>query len=102
MNPAGADGLFYGSSDLLVAQLISIVVAYALAIVGSYVLFKVVSIFLTMRADEGEEVSGLDIVEHGERGYAQTILTGSPVMGTAEESALAIQALTMSGEPVTK
>ena len=92
VNPAGADGLFYGGSDLLVAQLISIVVAYALAIIGSFVLFKVVSAFLQVRADESEEVSGLDIVEHGERGYAQSIMTGSPIMGTAAESAMVLQA----------
>ena len=56
-NPAGADGLFYGG-NLLTAQLISIVVAYALAIVGSYVLFKIVSAFMKVRADENEEVAG--------------------------------------------
>ena len=85
VNPAGADGLFYGG-DLLTAQLISIVVAYALAIVGSYVLFKIVSAFMQVRADENEEVAGLDIVEHGERGYSRSVLTGSPMMGAFEDS----------------
>ena len=102
VNPAGADGLFYGGSDLLVAQLISIVVAYALAIVGSVVLFKLVSAFMKVRADESEEVSGLDIVEHGERGYAQSIMTGSPIMGTAAESAMVLQSLSPSSDPVLK
>ncbi len=74
VNPAGADGLFYGSADTLIAQLISIVVAYALAIVGSFILFKIVSAFTKVRADENEEVSGIDIVEHGERGYNQSTL----------------------------
>ena len=80
VNPAGADGLFYGSSDLLAAQLISIAVAYGLAIVGTVVLYKLVNAILPMRASENEEVAGLDIVEHGERGYAQAILTGSPLL----------------------
>lgn len=80
VNPAGADGLFYGSSDLLAAQLISIAVAYGLAIVGTVVLYKLVNAILPMRASESEEVAGLDIVEHGERGYAQAILTGSPLL----------------------
>ena len=101
VNPAGADGLFYGSSDLLVAQLISIVVAYALAIVGSFVLFKIVSAFMKVRADESEEVSGLDIVEHGERGYAQAIMMGSPLTGSLEESATAFQTM-VSSEPNLK
>jgi len=102
VNPAGADGLFYGSSDLIVAQLISIVVAYALAIIGSFVLFKLVSAFMQVRVDESEEVSGLDIVEHGERGYAQSIMTGSPVIGSAEDAAMAMQAFSIDSDPVSK
>ena len=86
VNPAGSDGLFYGSSDLLVAQVISIVVAYALAIVGSYILFKVVSTFMKVRVDETEEIAGLDIVEHGERGYASAMSIGSPLLGDLENS----------------
>ena len=74
VNPAGADGLFYGSADTLIAQLISIAVAYALAIIGSFILFKIVSAFVKVRADENEEVSGIDVVEHGERGYNQSTL----------------------------
>jgi Amt family ammonium transporter len=93
VNEAGADGLFYGSSDLLIAQLISIVIAYALAIIGSYVIFKIVSAFMQVRADESEEVSGLDIVEHGERGYAQAIMTGNPLTGSVEASAMAMQSI---------
>lgn len=93
VNPAGADGLFYGSSDLLVAQLISIVVAYALAIIGSYVIFKIVSSFMKVRVDDAEEVAGLDIVEHGERGYAQAIMTGGNALelSGAEASAINMQ-----------
>jgi len=100
VNPAGADGLFYGSSDLLVAQLISIVVAYALAIVGSYILFKIVSSFMQVRADDAEEVAGLDIVEHGERGYAQAIMTGNALdLSGAEAAVIKMQA---TAEPSIK
>ena len=78
VNPAGADGLFYGSSDLLVAQIISTVVAYALAIVGTFIIFKIISLFMTVRTDKNEEITGLDIGEHGERGYNYAIMSGSP------------------------
>ena len=91
VNSAGADGLFYGGSDLIVAQLISIVVAYVLAIVGSYVLIKIVGLFMKVRVDEDEEVSGLDLSEHGERGYAQSFVAGSSFFDTADGSAMAIQ-----------
>lgn len=86
VNPDGANGLFYGETHLFVAQLISIVVAYALAIAGTYILFKIVSSFTSIRADEAEELTGLDIVEHGERGYARSVLSGSPMLGSFEDS----------------
>ena len=86
VNQDGANGLFYGGTDLFVAQLISIVVAYALAIGGTYILYKIVSSFMSIRADEAEELSGLDIVEHGERGYARSVMSGSPMFGSFEDS----------------
>jgi Amt family ammonium transporter len=86
INPAGADGLFYGSADTLIAQLISIVVAYVLAIVGSYILFKVVSCFMQVRASENEEVSGIDICEHGERAYNQSIMSANTLLSSNAEA----------------
>ncbi|MSV25696.1 ammonium transporter [Selenomonas sp. WCA-380-WT-3B 3/] len=86
INPAGANGLYYGDTHLFVAQLISIAVAYALAICGTWVLYQIVNAFLKARADETEELTGLDIVEHGERGYARSVLTGSPMLGSFEDS----------------
>ena len=86
INPAGADGLFYGSADTLIAQLISIVVAYVLAIVGSYILFKVVSCFMQVRASENEEVSGIDISEHGERAYNQSIMSANTLLSSNAEA----------------
>lgn len=86
INPAGADGLFYGSADTLIAQLISIVVAYVFAIVGSYILFKVVSCFMQVRANENEEVSGIDISEHGERAYNQSIMSANSLLSSNAEA----------------
>ena len=85
VNPDGANGLFYGETDLFVAQVISTVVAYALAIVGTFILFKIVSAICDVRADESEELAGLDIVEHGERGYGRSVVGGT-IMGSFEDS----------------
>ncbi len=98
VNPAGANGLFYGETDLLVAQLISTVVAYVLAIGGSWVLYRMVSLFLDIRADEEEEIAGLDLMEHGERGYAASVFTGTPSLMDADSSTLAIADGTMREE----
>lgn len=58
----------------------------ALAIVGTYILFKIVSHFMKVRADETEEIAGLDVVEHGERGYASAMMAGSPIAASLENS----------------
>lgn len=86
INPDGANGLLFGETHLFTAQLISIVVAYALAIAGTYVLYKIVNTIMETRASEAEELTGLDIVEHGERGYARSVLAGSPMLGSFEDS----------------
>jgi len=86
VNPAGANGLFYGETELFTAQVISTVVAYALAIVGTTIIYKLVSCFFEVRADEAEELAGLDIVEHGERGYGRSVIGGSSIMGSFEDS----------------
>jgi Amt family ammonium transporter len=86
VNPDGANGLFYGETNLFFAQIISTIVAYALGIVGSYVLYKLVDHFISMRVDEAEEIAGLDLVEHGEQGYSGETIGGSPILGALENS----------------
>ena len=41
---------------------------------------------MKVRADETEEIAGLDIVEHGERGYASSMTIGSPLLSAIENS----------------
>ncbi|ORU00003.1 Ammonium transporter [Anaerovibrio sp. JC8] len=86
INPDGANGLYYGDTHLFIAQVISIGVAVALAVVGTCILYKLVTLVTEARVSEAEELTGLDIVEHGERGYARSILGGSPIMGSFEDS----------------
>lgn len=78
VNPDGANGLFYGETNLFVAQIVSIGVAIIFAVVGSAILYKVVSSVVAVRADENEEILGLDITEHGERGYNAGLFAGAP------------------------
>lgn len=89
VNPDGANGLFYGETDLFFAQIISIGVAVIFAVVGSTVLYKVVNAIYSLRADESEEISGLDLVEHGERGYNTGVYSGtSNIFGESEPYSL--------------
>ena len=91
VNPDGANGLFYGETDLFIAQIISIGVAIIFAVVGSAVLYKVVDSIVSLRADEAEEITGLDLVEHGERGYNTGVFSGtSNIFGGSEEFSLTL------------
>lgn len=89
VNPDGANGLFYGETNLFFAQIISIGVAVIFAVVGSVVLYKVVNAIYSLRADETEEISGLDLVEHGERGYNTGVYSGTAnIFGGSEDYTL--------------
>ena len=50
-------------------QLVGIIATFAYTAIVSYILLKLVDKLLVLRVDEEEEVRGLDLVEHDERGY---------------------------------
>ena len=85
VNPAGANGLYYGETKLFMAQIISVIIAYALAVVGSFAIYKIVNRFVAVRADEVEETLGLDISLHGERGYGAAVHSGSRIFADTEQ-----------------
>lgn len=87
VNPDGADGLFYGG-NLLIPQLISLVVAIALAIIGTTITFKVVSLFMDMRVSISAESLGIDISEHGEGAYNQSEFKSSGRFITSDQHSL--------------
>lgn len=87
VNPDGADGLFYGG-NLLIRQLISLVVAIALAIIGTTIIFKVVSLFMDMRVSISAESLGIDISEHGEGAYNQSEFKSSGRFITSDQHSL--------------
>ena len=87
VNPDGADGLFYGG-NLLIPQLISLVVAIALANIGTTIIFKVVSLFMDMRVSISAESLGIDISEHGEGAYNQSEFKSSGRFITSDQHSL--------------
>lgn len=82
VNPAGADGLFYGNADQLLVQIYATLASWIFAAVMTFVILKALSLVIKLRVDESEESAGLDLSEHGERGYAyQDLVAGFPVSG---------------------
>ena len=64
------DGLVYaGETRLIVAQLISIGVTIALAVIGTAVIMFVLKAIMNIRVASREESEGLDISQHGESAY---------------------------------
>jgi Amt family ammonium transporter len=70
INPAGADGLFYGNPGQFLVQALAAIVSIAFAFGVTFFITKLLSRFMGLRVTENEEEVGLDISEHGERAYA--------------------------------
>lgn len=84
VNPAGDDGLFFGNPDLVVNQLIGVGTTWIFAIVMTFIILKLIGLVMEVRADQTDEEVGLDITEHGERGYIyQDLSAGSSLSFTA-------------------
>ena len=62
-------GLFDGNPAQLINQIIGIGVAVLIASVGSYLLLKIVDSVIGARVGEEEEITGLDLSQHGEEAY---------------------------------
>ena len=63
------NGLFFGDTQLFIAQIISIVVTIAIAVVGTFICIAIVRCFTSLRVSKQEEQKGLDISEHQENAY---------------------------------
>jgi Amt family ammonium transporter len=88
INSAGADGLFYGNASLLTTQFIGVAVSWTVAIVLTYAILKVLSLFVELRASAEQEELGLDITEHGESGYDDIITDSTPAATPAIKTKL--------------
>ncbi|MBI3393131.1 MAG: ammonium transporter [Nitrospirae bacterium] len=70
VNDGGADGLFFGGGfGQVTNQIIAVGASWALAIVATFVILKVVDAVMGLRVTDEDEVAGLDLSQHGETGY---------------------------------
>src|SRR5262245_38456083 len=69
INPAGADGLFYGNPGQLLTQLIAVLAVSAFSIVMTFLILKLIDVTIGLRVGEEEERMGLDATQHGELAY---------------------------------
>ena len=64
-----ADGLLFGNPAQLGIQALAVTAAIVYSGVASFLLLKLISLVLPLRADASDETSGLDVTLHGEEAY---------------------------------
>ncbi|HKC86523.1 MAG TPA: ammonium transporter [Blastocatellia bacterium] len=80
-------GLIDGNPKQVLNQLIASLIAISLAVVGSFVILKVVDLIVGVRVIGEDEVTGLDLSQHGEEGYnldLDVVSSSQPAIGYAE------------------
>ncbi len=63
-------GLVDGNAGQILNQAAGVGIAWALAIVGTLIILKIVDMTIGVRASAEQEVEGLDLTMHGEEGYS--------------------------------
>ena len=69
VNAGGANGLLNGNVALFFYQLIAVVATIAYSGGVTFVLLKVLRLTMPLRSEDDHQREGLDLVEHGEKGY---------------------------------
>jgi ammonium transporter, Amt family len=64
-----ADGALYGNPGQLGIQATAVAAALIYSFVASFILVKVIGLVVTLRPSAEDEMSGLDISQHGEEAY---------------------------------
>jgi len=69
VNPAGADGLFFGNPKQLFVQALAILITIGYTFIVTLVIYKLIDLLLGVRVKTEEELMGLDLTQHHERAY---------------------------------
>jgi Amt family ammonium transporter len=70
-----ASGVLEGNAHQLLNQFVGVVIAWALAAVGTLIILKIVDATIGLRVSEEHEIQGLDLSQHGEEGYYWEVST---------------------------
>jgi Amt family ammonium transporter len=70
INSGAANGLFYGNPSQLVTQLVAVAAAWIFSGTMTFIILKLVNVFVPLRVSEKEEAMGLDLSQHSEVAYS--------------------------------
>ena len=68
INPAGPDGALFGNPQQLLVQLVAVAVTLY-SLVATYMIYKLVDVFVMVRVPTRDEILGLDLTQHNETAY---------------------------------
>jgi ammonium transporter, Amt family len=81
-----ADGLLFGNPRQLMVQAVAVVAAAVYSGVMSFVLLKIIGLVIPLRAESGDEATGLDVTQHGEEAYIhESNVSGRAYQSVADE-----------------
>ncbi|HSA84087.1 MAG TPA: ammonium transporter [Patescibacteria group bacterium] len=69
INSAGNNGLLFGNPEQVAIQFLAVCATALYAFFGTWVILKVLGMFMKLRVSKAEEEAGLDKSAHGEAGY---------------------------------
>jgi Amt family ammonium transporter len=69
LDGTNALGVVEGGQRLIIGQIVAVAVTWVLAIVGTFIILKVLDATMGLRVTQHEEIQGLDLSQHGEEGY---------------------------------
>ncbi len=69
INPGGPDGALFGNPHQLLVQFIAVAVTAGYSLVATYIIYKAVDIFISVRVPTKDELLGLDLTQHNETAY---------------------------------
>ena len=79
VNPAGADGLLAGNPRLVLVQALAVLTTMAVAAPVTAVILLRISLVALVRVPLRDELTGIDVSEHGEHAYHD--IDASPIAG---------------------
>ena len=83
VNPAGGDGWLAGNFAQMGTQVIAVLAAIAISVIGTVVFMTLVNLIFGAKAGVREQLTGLDLSEHGEEAYFGGDVGGTAMPGSA-------------------
>ena len=69
INPAGPDGAIFGNPHQLLVQLVAVAAVALYSLVATFIIYKAVDLFISVRVPTRDELLGLDLTQHNETAY---------------------------------